>query len=77
MGLIYADLELISAGDKELIRRGFLKEEENVHIFFSGRTARQQNFNINTQVNLQGGISVPPVISDLLNLNSSHKCMTG
>ncbi|MBT5231872.1 MAG: hypothetical protein HOM11_16535 [Methylococcales bacterium] len=43
--------------------QGFLKEEENVHIFFSGRTARQQNFNINTQVNLQGGISVPPVIS--------------
>ena len=28
MGLIYADLELISAGDKELIRKGFIKEEE-------------------------------------------------
>ena len=27
MGLIYAELELVSAGDKELIRRGFLGEE--------------------------------------------------
>lgn len=28
MGLIYADLELVSADDKALIRKGFLKEEE-------------------------------------------------
>ena len=28
MGLIYADLELVSAGDKELIRKGYLKESE-------------------------------------------------
>jgi len=28
MGLIFADLELISAGDKELVRKGYIKQED-------------------------------------------------
>ncbi len=28
MGLIFADLELLSAGDKELVRKGYMKKED-------------------------------------------------
>ncbi|OAD19227.1 hypothetical protein THIOM_005152 [Candidatus Thiomargarita nelsonii] len=28
MGLIYADIELVSAGDKELARKGYIKKDE-------------------------------------------------
>ncbi len=28
MGLIYADIELVSAGDLELVRKGYINEEE-------------------------------------------------
>ena len=33
MGLIYADLELVSAGDLELVRKGYINKEEIEHDF--------------------------------------------